>query len=102
MNLMSIKKIVYVILTIIFGQLISLLAYEISLAEYIKAMLYQNITVSNYLGIFYNPADVHTFWIFIGFGSVFGFFLGLHWWRMVYVEHKYWRKPVSTPDPFQK
>lgn len=92
MNLTSIKKIVYIILTIIFGQLISLLAYEISLVEYIKIKLYQNVTVDNLLGIFYDPTRIHVFWVFIIVGSLAGLYLGLYWWRMVYVEHKHWRK----------
>ena len=36
---------------------------------------------------------VHAIWTFITFigGAIGGYFLGILWWRIVYVEHRHWR-----------
>ena len=91
---LSLKKIIYVILTIILGKLLGFLAYELISIKFIKILVRRGLPVE-YNRVFepvYSPVPAHLFWLLVLTGAIGGFFLGLRWWQMVYVEHRHWKK----------
>ncbi len=87
------KKVLYVVLTVFLGKLFGLLAFELITAGFVN-MLEKNALQVEYVQIFgmiYSPLPAYLFWSFILVGAVGGFFLGLTWWQIVYVEHRHWR-----------
>jgi hypothetical protein len=92
------KKIVYVILTIFLGKMLAFLVFEIISINFVGKLESLNLPVE-YNQIFwlvYSPLSPYLFWIFIALGAVSGFFVGLAWWRIIYIEHRHWRnKKVS-------
>ena len=88
------KKTVYVILTMIIGKLLGFMIYGLLSIRFIHSMDESNLPVdyTSILGIIHSPLPARLFWLLVSSGLVSGFFLGLRWWRLVYVEHRHWRK----------
>lgn len=90
----SLKKVIYVVLTIGLGKLLGLIAYGLITLKFIKILVRRGLPVE-YGQIFwfvYSPLPAYLYWTLIYAGVIGGFFLGLRWWQMVYVEHRHWRK----------
>jgi len=86
------KKTIYVILTIFLGKLLGLIAFELLSLDFIKASAKSASPVefNQIFGLVYSPLPADLFWFFIAVGAIGGFFLGLHWWEIVYVKHLHW------------
>ncbi len=96
-NKLSAKKVVYVILTIILGKLLGFLVFEAISINFVSMLEKDGLPVQydQIFGLVYSPLPAYLFWTLIVTGAVGGFFLGLSWWRMVYVEHKHWRNRMK-------
>lgn len=90
----SLKKVIYVILAIILGKLLGLVAYGLLSIKFIAMLTRRRLPVEydHIYGPIYSPVPANLFWLFILTGVVTGFFVGLRWWKMVYVEHRHWKK----------
>ncbi len=94
---MSLKKIVYIMLTIFLGKLLGFIAFEL-ISMNVVGMLEKSGLVVEYeqiFGLVYSPLPAYLFWTLIVTGAAGGFFLGLRWWQLVYVEHKHWRNRIK-------
>ena len=94
---MSLKKIVYIMLTIFLGKLLGFIAFEL-ISMNVVGMLEKSGLVVEYeqiFGLVWSPLPAYLFWTLIFFGAVGGFFLGLTWWRIIYVERKHWRNKAK-------
>ncbi len=91
---LSLKKVAYLILAVVLGKLLGLIAFELLSLLVVKLSENDNVSVeySQMFGPIYSPLSAEFFWIFILVGMIGGFFLGLSWWRIVYVEHRHFRK----------
>jgi len=92
-NRLSFKKIVYIVLTIFLGKLLGLIAFALVSINLVAFLEKNNLPVAydRIFGIVYSPLPAYLFWLIISIGAIGGFFLGLTWWRIVYVEHRHWR-----------
>jgi hypothetical protein len=77
----------------IFGQLLGFFAFEAFASIFIKLREMQGrlIDFSYVYNLIFIPLPQYVFWLFIAGGAIGGFFLGLAWWRMIYVEHRRWK-----------
>jgi hypothetical protein len=84
------KKIIYVLLTIFLGKLLGLIAFEIISLVFVKASQRAGSVVEydQVFGLVYSPLPAYLFWTLISAGAIGGFFLGLTWWGIIYVEHR--------------
>ena len=94
---LSAKKIVYVALTIFLGELLGLIAFEVISINFVSLLERAALPVEyeQIFGMIYSPLPVYLFWTLIFVGAVGGFFLGLTWWQIVYVEHRHWRNRIK-------
>ncbi len=95
---LNLKKIIYVILTIFLGKMLAFIVFEIISLNFVSALVSADLPVeyNHIFGLVYSPLSPYLFWIFIALGAVSGFFVGLAWWRIIYIEHRHWRnKKVS-------
>ena len=93
-NKWSLKKVIYVLLAIILGKLLGFLAFEL-LTMKLAGMLEKRGLPVEFDQIFWfvwSPLPAYLYWTLIYAGVIGGFFLGLRWWQMVYVEHRHWKK----------
>lgn len=90
----SFKKIVYVVLTIILGKLLGIIAYGLLSLKFIHMLVRRGLPVEydHIFGSVFSPVPANIFWLFVLGGAVGGFFMGLRWWQMIYVEHRHWKK----------
>ncbi len=90
---LSLKKIVYVLLTIFLGELLGFIAFGLISINFVSMLEKIGLPVeyAQIFGPVYGPLPAYLFWTLIFAGAVSGFFLGLTWWRIVYVEHRHWR-----------
>ncbi len=88
----NIKKVVYVILVILLGKMLAFIAFELLSLKLVRSLEERGFAViyNHILGPIYSPLPAGIYWVFIIIGAVGGFFLGLSWWRIVYVEHRHW------------
>lgn len=87
----STKKVIYLILCIILGILLSFLLHAFMEFKYLEWAMNNNHTIVWYGGCALHPA------LKIGLllaGIIGGFFLGKFWWRKVYIE-QYWYKKFN-------
>ena len=93
-NKWNLKKVIYVLLAIILGKLLGFLAFEL-LTMKLAGMLEKRGLPVEFDQIFwfvYSPLPAYLYWTLIYAGVIGGFFLGMRWWQMVYVEHRHWKK----------
>jgi hypothetical protein len=90
----SLKKGVYVILTMGLGKLLGLIAYGLITLKFIKILVRRGLPVEydHIYWFIYSPVPAYLFWVLVFSGVIGGFFLGLRWWQIVYVEKRHWRK----------
>ena len=90
----SLKKVIYVLLTIGLGKLLGLIAYGLITLKFIKILVRRGLPVEydHIYWFIYSPVPAYLFWVLVLSGVIGGFFLGLRWWQMVYVEHRHWKK----------
>jgi predicted permease len=87
------KKTAYIILTIFLGFLLAEMAHWSLEAWYINfiiangGMPHEHIFLASHCFL-----PVYVQFALIALGLVGGYFLGQTWWRIVYVEHRHWRK----------
>jgi hypothetical protein len=93
-DLLSPKKIIYVLLTILLGKLLGLLAYALLSMKFIKMLVKRGLPVEydHIYWFIYSPLPAYLFYVLVITGAISGFFLGLRWWKMVYVEKRHWKK----------
>jgi len=87
------KKIIYVLLAVSLGKLLGFLAFELLTLKLVKILVRRGLPVQ-FDQIFWfieSPLPVFLYWTLIFAGAVGGFFLGMRWWQIVYVERRHWR-----------
>jgi len=93
-NKWNLKKVIYVLLAVALGKLLGFIAFGLLSIEFIKMLTRRGLPVE-YDQIFwfvYSPLPAYLYWTLIYAGVIGGFFLGMRWWQMVYVEHRHWKK----------
>lgn len=87
------KKTIYVILTILLGKMLAFIAFEIISLIFVKTLQKSGLPVlyEQIFGLVYSPLPAYLFWTFMSVGVVGGFFLGLTWWRIIYVGKRHWK-----------
>ncbi|HUD08674.1 MAG TPA: hypothetical protein VMQ48_01130 [Candidatus Saccharimonadales bacterium] len=93
-NKWNLKKVIYVLLAVVLGKLLGFIAFGLLSIEFIKMLTRRGLPVE-YDQIFwfvYSPLPAYLYWTLIYAGVIGGFFLGMRWWQMVYVEHRHWKK----------
>jgi len=92
-NKLSSKKIIYVILTILLGKMLAFIAFEIISLIFVKTLQKSGLPViyEQIFGLVYSPLPAYLFWTFMSVGALGGLFLGLTWWRIIYVEKRHWK-----------
>ena len=84
------KKAIYIIFSTLLGILLSFILHagiEVLYIRYSEKV--------NWNSVFGKGLCALPVWLQIGlfiFGAVFGFLLGLFWWRLVYIEKRRWFK----------
>ncbi len=79
----KIKKIVYLFASTVLGLLLSINIHAIIEINYLNKFLQKSLPVTFYGGCALPPyAQIL---IYLG-GLIGGFFLGLYWWRLIYIE----------------
>lgn len=93
-NRWSPKKIIYLILAIILGKLLGFLAFELLTLKFVAMLGKRGLPVEydQIIWFVYSPLPAYLCWTLIFAGVIGGLYLGLRWWHMVYVEHRYWKK----------
>ena len=93
-NKWSLKKVIYILLTIALGKLLGFLAFELLTLEFAGMLGKRGLPVE-YDQIFWfvwSPLPAYLYWSLIYAGVIGGFFAGLRWWQIVYVEKRHWKK----------
>ncbi len=92
-NKWSAKKIIYVLLVIALGKLLGFIAFEILSLKFVKILTRRGLPVEfdHILWFVWSPLPAYLYWILVYAGAIGGFFLGLRWWQIVYVEKRHWR-----------
>jgi hypothetical protein len=90
----SLKKIIYVLLVVTLGKLLGFLAFELLTMKFVRLLERRGLPVEfdQIFWFVWSPLPAYLYWVLIWTGVIGGFFLGLAWWRIVYVEHRHWRK----------
>jgi hypothetical protein len=93
-NKWSLKKIIYVFLVVVLGKLLGFLAFELLTLKFVGILEKRGLPVEfdQIFWFVYSPLPAYLYWTLIYAGVVGGFFLGLIWWRLVYVEKRHWKK----------
>jgi len=91
---LSLKKIIYVLLAIALGKLLGFLAFELLTLKLVRMLERRGLPVewNQIFWFVWSPLPVYLYWTLIYAGVIGGFYLGLRWWRMVYVEKRHWKK----------
>lgn len=88
----NIKKIVYIICTMILGSLLAFIVHSLLEIWFIERLIEEGLSPQSYK-IFILPTFLHpslTIFIMLSFLTL-GYFTGQAWWRIVYVELHHWR-----------
>lgn len=90
---MNIKKIIYVLLAITLGKLLGFLAFELLTLKFIRILERRGYPIGweQIFWFVWSPLPSYLYWTLIYAGVIGGFFVGLKWWQIVYVEHRHWR-----------
>jgi hypothetical protein len=89
----SAKKIIYVLLAVSLGKLLGFLAFEMLTLKFVLILEERGLPVE-FQQIFWfvsSPLPAFLYWTLVWTGVICGFFAGLRWWQIVYVEHRHWR-----------
>ncbi|MEK7660398.1 MAG: hypothetical protein AAB343_04310 [Patescibacteria group bacterium] len=86
------KRTVYIFCTIVLGSLLGVIVHGFVELPIIALLI---LDIDAYgLGLTWNQwYFIHTIWSVLTFGGgiVGGYFLGVTWWRIVYIERRHWR-----------
>ena len=93
-NPSRLKKTAYLIAATILGALLSIIAHALIEMKYLRWAESQNISVPFYGGCALPPAMRI---LLLVLGAVGGFFLGRVWWRKVYIDKTWAKKPKVAP-----
>jgi hypothetical protein len=93
-NKWSAKKIIYILLAITLGKLLGFVSFEILSLKFVKMLTRRGLPVefSQVFWFVWSPLPAYLYWTLIYAGVIGGFFAGLRWWQIIYVEHRHWRK----------
>lgn len=90
---MQIKKTIYILLTMFLGFLLAMIAHGLMEMWFLNLLFSKNIVPKEYIFL-----GVHCFlppYLQFGlpaFGVIGGYFTGRTWWRIIYIEHRRWKK----------
>jgi hypothetical protein len=92
-NKWSTKKVIYVILAVFLGKLMGFLTFEILSLKFVRILMRRGLPVEFHqiFWFVWSPLPSFLYWTLIWAGAIGGFFLGLVWWRIIYVEKRHWR-----------
>ncbi len=86
------KKNIYVVIAIFLGVFLSFIIHAVIEIIYIKYSLNNGAALANHP--MFGKHCVLPHWLNYGLlvvGIVGGFFLGLYWWKVVYIQKRHWR-----------
>lgn len=88
------KKVIYVLLVITLGKLLGFLAFELLTLKFIWILERRGLPVEfdQIFWFVWSPLPANLYWTLIYAGVVGGYFLGLRWWQIVYVERRHWKR----------
>ena len=86
------KKTIYILVSILLGLLLSFILHGLFELAVIKAAFSQGKAIEGtyFLGVGWCALPVWVQYTFPLLGIVGGYFLGQHWWRVVYIEKSHW------------
>jgi hypothetical protein len=90
----SLKKVIYVLLVISLGKILGFLAFELLTLKFVQVLEKRGLPVEfdQIFWFVWSPLPAYLYWTLVYVGVIGGFFLGLKWWQIVYVEKRHWRK----------
>ena len=96
----KIKKPIYIFLFTLLGLMVSFLAHAGAEITYILYAFKKGIVLQNHF-VFGNGYCVLPVWLQVGLvvvGVVGGFWMGIRWWQIIYVEKRFepWYKRILT------
>ncbi|MFA5030778.1 MAG: hypothetical protein WC495_04270 [Patescibacteria group bacterium] len=83
------KRVVYIFLAIFLGFLLSLL-FHIAI-ESIYLQLSSSPRWYSLFGLGYDALPLWVTCLLAAAGILFGYWMGIVWWRIVYIEHRHWK-----------
>ncbi len=90
---MQIKKTIYILLTMLLGLLLAEIGHWLIEIWWVKQLILSGFIPREYVFL-----STHCFlppYLQLGLlalGLIGGYFLGQTWWRIVYVEHRHWKR----------
>jgi hypothetical protein len=86
------KRIIYIIAAVVLGILLGTIVHGIVEIKYLNYLFANGITPQShpFLGTNCFLPPLWQFVFLIG-GAILGYFLGVNWWRIVYIEKRHWR-----------
>jgi hypothetical protein len=86
------KKALYILLTIFLGLLLSFIFHALIEVVYINSILTRGAEVQGtyFLGFGWCALPFWVQYTLPALGIIGGYFLGQHWWKVVYVERRHW------------
>lgn len=93
---MKAKRAVYIILSMFFGLILSIIAHVISEVLYLRYA--ERITWYNHIGSGSCALHPISFYGIFIIGLLGGYMLGRFWWRMVYIEKRHWHNKKNDFD----
>ena len=89
----EVKKTIYILLTIFLGVMLSFILHAIIEVAYIKYALSSGAEVRGtyFLGVGWCALPPWVQYTLPVLGIVGGYFLGQHWWHVVYIQRRHWR-----------
>ena len=90
---MQIKKTIYILLTMLLGLLLAEIGHWLIEIWWVKQLILSGSIPREYVFL-----DTHCFlspYLQLGLlalGLIGGYFLGQTWWRIVYIEHRHWKR----------
>lgn len=83
------KRVIYIFLAVFLGFLLSLLLHVA--IESIYLLFSSNPRWYPLFGLGYDALPLWLTCLLAAAGILFGYWMGIVWWRIVYIEHRHWK-----------
>lgn len=86
------KRMIYIASSIFLGLLLSFIFHALAEVFYLEHAFNNNLEIqsSYFLGVGWCALPIWVQYTFPILGIVGGYFLGIYWWKLVYIEKKHW------------
>jgi hypothetical protein len=91
------KRSFYIFMTVILGLLLSFILHALIEMLYINHLIsIGKLPQGSYpLGLYWCALPDWTYYSLLVLGIVGGYFLGVNWWRIVYIEKRHWKNRIK-------